>query len=446
MDEIRLSDILNDQSGAEPTPEVYGRIVARHQRRRARRYQLVVATSAAVIALAGVGVTISTDHSGRPALSAAGSTPPGLSWNAGTSSQTPAKSGRFAEASATGSKGGAMYGLNDPAPGSFGFSEGQPASPAVPAATNATGRGSSFGTAEPVLGNTSFGVYTAPNEPSPCTSKGCDVIFGAGTRRLLFTRHVGGFTVAASLLGYLYPMSPVEIGPVTAVPVVSGAPATASRGGKSSPPSSAPAPSVIKTRPIPVVTTCPVEAELVVTVTDGSFSDTLYVPAGGPTSHAFSVVASAAAKLTAGGSLVLAVARVSSSVSSVSAEFPGGGSDSMRPVAGWAVLAHQVNGSVDLGKAGAVALVAKSVTGSTLETAKLPATGALATAPLVGTCHLLMVPLNASSVAGSPGPSTGSSGSGTTGSGTTGSGTTGSGTTGSGTGLGAPPLGKGTAP
>jgi hypothetical protein len=328
-----------------------------------------------------------------------------------------------------------MSGLNDPAPGSFGFSEGQPASPAEPGATNANTRGSSFGTAEPVLGGTSFGAYTAPNEPSPCTSKGCDVVF-EGTQRLLFTRDVGGFTVSASLLRYLYPASPVKIGPVTAVPTLSGAPATVSRGGKSNPPATVQPPSVINTRPISVVTTCPVEAELVVTVTHGSFSNTLYVPAGGPTSHAFSVVASAAAKLTTGGSLVLAVARVSSSVTSVSAEFPGGGTDSMRPVGGWAVLAYQVKGSVDLGKAGAVSLVAKSVNGSTLETVKLPATGALATAPLVGTCHLLMVPLNASSVSGSPG----------TGAGSSGSGTTGSGTTGSGTGLGAPPLGKGTAP
>jgi hypothetical protein len=194
---------------------------------------------------------------------------------------------------------------------------------------------------------------------------------------------------------------------------------------------------------VPVQVLCPTPAELFVTVRYGQSSLSLAVPAGGNTAHAFAAVASAAAEIAPGQTVALGVAETSGHVASghvtsVSAGFQGGASDSMGVVDGWAVLAHRFSGSEDTAKAGELSLTAKSSSGSVLETANLPAAGSLAEAPPTTVCNLLIVPTTSigapGAVAGSSGSggSVGSSGSGSTGSGSTGSGSTGSGSTGSG--------------
>ena len=61
MDEIDFTHILDQGDGPEPTSDVLSRIVIRHHRRRARRYQ-VLATTAVVVALAGVGIGLKLNN------------------------------------------------------------------------------------------------------------------------------------------------------------------------------------------------------------------------------------------------------------------------------------------------------------------------------------------------------------------------------------------------
>jgi hypothetical protein len=110
------------------------------------------------------------------------------------------------------------------------------------------------------------------------------------------------------------------------------------------------------------------------------------------------------------------VARTNPSVSSVSAMFPGGSSDRMAPRDGWAVLAQHLPTGANLSRGGAVDIEARAASGNVLETVHLPATGSLAAAPVLGVCHLLLVPLNVVSPpsgppSGTSGVSSGSSGS-----------------------------------
>jgi hypothetical protein len=105
--------------------------------------------------------------------------------------------------------------------------------------------------------------------------------------------------------------------------------------------------------------------------------------------------------------VVLAVARTSSAVASVSATFASGAVDSMRPANGWAVLGELVSPQTDparsdLARAGAVKLVGSSRAGVALETVSLPAAGSLASAPPAPVCRYLVEPLNAVGTASPP--------------------------------------------
>jgi len=396
MDEIDFTHILDHGDRPEPTPEVLGRIVARHHRRQARRYQ-VVATSAVVVALAGAGIGLGLQgpggrQAGSGAKSALGDAPPaGLTW------ETPSAAGQPASTFA-------VNGAEAP-PGAFGF-------------------GSAATTSGPVAPAAMAGAANSASTQRLCKRNGCTVYYEGNTPRLVFERHVDGLTISAYLELYAYPASPVPLGKAPT------APATGAKAPTNPPtPGTVPAGTSSKTA-LPAIIACPPPSELLVKVAGYGMSNTLYVPAGAATDHPFSVVASAATTLPDGRTVVLVVARTSQSVSSVSAAFPGGGSDAMAPVSGWVVLGQRLNPGSAPSKSSVIAMVAKSSSGRVLETARLPESGALATAPAVAVCHVLVVPnpVNVSppptgSVTGPPSEPGGTTGSGvaTPGSATSGS-------------------------
>lgn len=393
MDDLDLTSILDDGRGPDATPEVLGRIVARQRRRRARHYR-VVATTAMVVALAGVGAGVGLDQHGGTATAAgptspASSLPAGLKWVVEHGSENLAQSAGL--------------------PGQFGFS----ASLRVP---NAPSSGLSLGAAIAYPASAAAHTGVVNGAPKSCAAKGCDVVYNPGVPRQLFTRHVNGVTIAASLVTFDYP-STIASGHVgLPTPPPTSPPAASSPPGTPTPVSAQPLPNITPKSLIHVTTTCLVASELVVDVSYGSVTRTLFVPAGGMSGHAISVVASAGTTLGSAGSVVVAVARTNPSVSSVSAMFPGGSSDRMAPRDGWAVLAQHLPTGANLSRGGAVDIEARAASGNVLETVHLPATGSLAAAPVLGVCHLLLVPLNVVSPpsgppSGTSGVSSGSSGS-----------------------------------
>jgi hypothetical protein len=406
--------MLDDGTGPDATPEILGRIVARQRQRRVRHYR-VAATTAVVVALVGAGVGVHLDQTGRTvsalALGSKGESPLSRS-----SLQAPAGLKWDVESADHGEEAAGVS-----APGQFGFSTGQ-----VPTAARfAAGVDYSAPASESVVPLN----LPSSSTPSSCASKGCEALFSWEQPRALFTRHVDGMTIAVSLVTYDYPVAITSAGrasPPPTPPRVPTSPPAASGSLGTAFPVTAPVlrttpevPSSIRKAVIPVTLGCPVASELMVAVSDGSSTRVLFVPTGGMSDHAFSLVASAAASFGSVGSVVLAVARTSPSVAKVSAAFPGGGTDTMAPSDGWVVLAQRVPAGTNLSRAGAADLQAVASSGKALEHADLPATWSLASAPIVAVCHLLVVPLNSVGVTGgSPGSAPGSSpgGSGSTGS------------------------------
>jgi hypothetical protein len=425
--------MLDGGAGSGATPEVLRRIVARQRQQRARRHRAVATTAVVVtLACAGLGVHLEQRSGTTSALnfplttqpSSSGQPPVGLKWTVAQTGHSssivdPTTFGAAADTSSSSSP--AL-----PGPGQFGFSA-------------AIGGGSvSYGILEPSVPAAS----PAPQSPGPCAGKVCGIVFRWEQPHSLFTRHVDGLTLSVSLLTYEYPTTIGSTGSTGTGSTGTGSTGTGSTGTGStgtsstgtsviaptpprvpiSPPGTAvPAavsspPNAVTKSAVPVTTTCVVESELLVTVSYGSTTRLLFVPVGGASEHPFSVVASDGTSLGRAGSVVVAVARTSPSVSSVSVAVPGAGSDAMAPKHGWAVLAQRLPAGTSLSRAGAVTLVAMSSKGAVLETAHLPRLGALAVAPLMAACHYLAVPVNAASPPptvskGKPGFAPGSSGS-----------------------------------
>jgi hypothetical protein len=394
MDDFDLTGILDDGTGPDATHDVLRRIVARQRARQAHRYR-VVATSAVVVVLACAGIGVRLDQSRSAHLSTAGPTlpsqaslqaPAGLRWDVQN-----AVNGSAVRSSSAGL----------PDPGQFGFSgaltpnslftgPSLQANGALEFGPRAKGAGPSYG----------------PDVPASCSAKGCDIVFRWGIPRPLFTRHVDGLTLTVSLLSYDFPttIAAAESGSAASTPPVAstnpvGSPASPTSA--SVPPSARPG--IVHKSGIPVALGCIVKSELLVTVSFGSVTKALFVPAGGVSAHPFSVVASAGTSLGDRDSVVIAVADTSTAVASVSAVFAGGGSDAVAPRDGWAVLARRLGAGASLSRAGGVTLVASSSSHDILETAHLPATGSLAAAPAMAVCHYLVVPVNAVKAPHSPG-------------------------------------------
>jgi hypothetical protein len=401
MDEIDLAHVLDQGDGPAATPEVLRGIVARHHRRRARKYQ-VIASTAVVVALAGVGIGLNVQHPAAKTTTALGDrAPAGLTWVVKSSTPTPAMAVLPSSSSRL-------------QPGAYGLF-GPESSGSVASSSNAS---------------STFGDNVAGGAPTACKSGSCTVYYQGAAPRQLFERHVDGLTITASFVLYAYPVSPAAISP--AAP-----PTTSTEGGATtSHTNTTSVPAAISPRTaVPAVITCPPPGELLVKVTGDGVNDTLFVPAGATTDHPFSVVASAATT-GAGRSIVLAVARTSQSVASVTASFSGGGSDAMAPIGGWVVLAQRLDAGAVPDQSGAITLVARSSAAHVLETARLPETGALATAPAIALCHVVIDPNPVkvasppgsvtgpgSAAGGSPGSSGTSSGSGSSSSGSSTSGT-----------------------
>jgi hypothetical protein len=420
MDDFDFSHVLDGGDAPAATPDVLRQVLVRRRRQQMRRYR-VVATSAIVVALAGAGIGVGLNQATTTTAAAA---PAGLKWDTslgrvatGSAAEAPTASG--AEP-ATASSGG-------PEPGEFGFvSSDNPLPP------SGAGAADSVTAAIPAAASTDTGGGVGVESPNGCKT-GCDAVYLPNTAKLLFTSHLDGITLRASLISFAFPLttrvapppttSPYPVATPTPAPAPSttypttGTRSSAGSGSGSSPgstgsgsstgstrPGTVTSPPFVSVKPIPVLAACPAEAELEVTISQGSTLETLFVPAGGPGSRPFSVVASAATTLSGGRSIILAISRTSSAVSSVSATFPTGGAETMAPKLGWSVLADVVAKPVNLAKAGAVTLVAKSASGATLQRAALPSAGSLATAP-VATCRYLVEPVTA----------TGTSSTGTTG-------------------------------
>ncbi|MGO8876852.1 MAG: hypothetical protein ACLQNG_13945 [Acidimicrobiales bacterium] len=387
-DDFDLANVLDDGTGPAASHDVLRQVVARHRRRRARQFH-IVATTTIVVALAGAGAGLRLAQNGgtksaagtHPITSIGAKAPPGLSWDVASGvalGAQPAANNPTVE--------GASASPAAAAPGEFGFVAASPAlqatgtfRPAALPVASSTNAGGGFGR----------GTKDCPGL--------CEPVYSVGASRLLFTRQVDGLSLTASLVSFRYP---VVIHPTTPLSPASkggtsgGAP-TASSGSSGSG-------TVKVAKALPFVGLCPTSSELQVSVEVKGVTETLFVPAGGSSSQAFSVVASAAARFSSGESVVLAVARTSSSVSSVSAHFASGTSDAMAPKGGWAVLAEVVPASTDLARAGALTLTATSYSGRTLETAHLPAAGSLATAPVAPVCRYLVQPVNSVGTATPP--------------------------------------------
>lgn len=400
MYDNRFADILDDGNGPDPTEDVLRSIVGRHRRRRVHQYGVVATT--AVVAIAGVAVGVGLAHTPKhptavrstvvpPPSANKGAPPAGLTWDrSGSGHAGDQSSAGYLNAANYSSPGGvAAY----TAPGEFGF----------------LGPVASFADAGSTASGTSSALFTL-NGPAtvenahPCQRLGCYIIFQTSLGATILVRHTQGLTVRASIVSYAFPLRAGEFRSFRALAVPSAAGrAVAGRPGARATGSSplgavAIAPSAVA-RAVPIASTCPVQSELLVTVSsdaNGQTEEELVVPMGGSTPHAFAVVASASAHLPGGGTVALAAARTSGAVSSVSATFPGGATDEMAPHEGWVVLVHRSPGDANLTKVGAATLVAHSSAGHVLETAVLPASGSLATAPIVGVCRLLLVPVVAS--------------------------------------------------
>ncbi|MFZ0172703.1 MAG: hypothetical protein WAL04_13550 [Acidimicrobiales bacterium] len=395
-DDLDFTKMLDDGDRPAASPDVLRQVVARHRRRRARHYRLV-ATSAIVIALAGAGVGVGLNENGAT-HNAAGERPPssgrapaGLRWDSGIA--VGAKTSVLAPAASDHGQPSTLTPELEVEPGEFGFaatskaasSQGGPLRLPVPAATP-TNAGGGYG----------YGIARG------CKA-GCGVLFNPLAPRALFTRHVDGITLTASLEPFAFPV----VLRANGIPVSGAAPAGGSAPAPAPTPRSTGTTSkgvrpLLTPKPIPIEGICPVGSELVVTIAYKGTTETLFVPAGGPSTRPFSVVASAATQLPGAASIALAVAHTSAGVSTVSASFASGASDAMAPKDGWVVLAQVLPSSADLARAGTVTLVAKSSSGATLETVSLPASGALATAPALGLCRYLVQPVNAVGVVSPP--------------------------------------------
>ncbi len=374
--EGELRHLLDGCPGPEPTAEALAAIVARHRRRRARNHRAVL-TAAVVVILAGATVDLGLRHSPKtrsasPAVAApraAGPTsaaakvpvpaapqpPPGLKWDVASSlGLQGARSGGAFDAAPIARASGDQ--VTVPAPGEFGFA----------GSLQRVARSISGVTSAPLASLTDAGGGYLIGHGHGCASY-CEVVYAGHQPVVLFKRQLHQVELSVSLEQYSFPLSP-RTGSAPAL----GPPAALARQGP-----------------------CPTSSELMVKVSDGAASETLYVPSGGRTSRPLAVVAFVATRLVDGKTLALAVARASASVASVGARFGDGPAYSMAPRAHWVVLASILPAAVQLARAGTAAFTARSGSAVTLERVGAVAVGSLATAPVAATCEYLVRPVYA---------------------------------------------------
>ncbi len=409
--DLDLSNLLETGDPPTASPEGLEQVVRRHRRYRGQRHRAIASLGAVVaLAVAGVGVGLGVSTSAKGPTQAASRAPAGLKWDGATA---PVKQQTAAPGAENPHGTSAPVETTSAAPGEFGFvisgtTHGD--------STHGSGAAVSFlPTAVYTNAGGGYGAQTNRFCGAPCAP-----VFSPGLEHVLFVRRVDGVTITATQVSFTFPLNfrsePVGSVGGTVVsepptPSASSGAGSSGSGSSSGSGTASPPPSVI-TPVKPISGTCPSSTELEVTISGRGGLETLLVPAGGAGTRPFSVLASADADLPGGGVVVLAVARTSPAVASVRATFASGRIDAMAPKDSWSVLAEVVPTTPDLATAGAARVVAESSSGSTLETATLPAAGSLATAPSL-VCHYLVEPLNSVGVVSPPHgvttPTTGSS-------------------------------------
>lgn len=322
---------LLDASGPPADAGTLDRIVGRHRQTSARRMKQVTVASLAVAVAAG-GVALSglvRTHVGS--TTAFGAPVSGL--------RTPT-AGPVGRNASPARLGAAPRGLAWAAVGSSGARSG--------AAVPAKARGSATTTSLPP-GAEGAAVVA----PDLCTVEGCGTSAGLGPLQGLFRRSAAGVEIRA----FSEAVPPLAFEPL--IPVYGA------RGASSG-----------STGPAPPVTVCADRAALVVEVSDAGAIGQLVVPlvSGASSGAALDLVDSSIVGTREGAPMIVVVARVASSVASVSASFADGTAGSMTAVQGWVVLADAVPDPSQLSSSGEqVTLDALSSTGGVLETVALPA-------------------------------------------------------------------------
>ncbi|MGD0984143.1 MAG: hypothetical protein ABSA65_10060 [Acidimicrobiales bacterium] len=389
MDGPDLSHLLDEANLERPSREVLEGIVRRRRRLRARRAR-TAATLGIVIALAGAGVGIGLSRHGGTTTSAL----PGLP------SHPPTMGRMSAQAPSSASPGSAPEGLGWVNAGS---EVGVAATVVTPAAEGTTSTQSS--------GRLQVTNAFSSSGASLCSVWNCSLYsrngsIGEAVLHHLFTRTSEGVTVRA--FAAVWAVAPLELVPTASAPASTPA-ATGTEPGSSVATPSAQA----------LPTSCAVTQALVVEVSDPGAVGVVTVPLGPALERPIDVLSDQVVGEAEGSPIAVVVAHTTGQAVAVRADFAGGGKDVMTVVAHWAVLVHEqttakAGGTGSQGSAtpGQATVYALSGTGSVLEQAGLPGSGALAMT--VAACTGLnggAQNVSGSSASGSPG-STGSGGSG----------------------------------
>jgi hypothetical protein len=359
MDGPDLSHLLDDANSEKPSRDVLDGIVRRRRRLQARRAR-TAASLGLVIALAGAGVGIGLSRQGGGTMAALPKHPaqlPTMSNRISTPAPSPAGLGK------------APDGLGWVNAGSATGPSTSVASPSVEAASGSQSSGqlqvtsafSSSGTSSCSIWNCS--LY------SPYGSIG-DVRL-----RRQFTRTSDGVTVRAFTA--LWAVAPLEL-----VPTASGSTSAATGTTGTEPGSSVP---TLPARALPG--NCAVTQALVVEVSDAGAVGVVTVPLGPSLARPVNVLSDQVVGVAEQSPIAVVVAHATGQAAAVRADFAGGSKDEMTVVDHWAVLVHKLaaaeaggTGSQGSATPGQATVYALSGTGTVLEQADLPGSGALAMA------------------------------------------------------------------
>ena len=422
MDGPDLSHLLDDPNPERPSREVLDVIVRRRRRMQARRAR-TAATLGLVIALAGAGVGISLSRRGGTTMSASNKGP----------TQVPAASNRMSATAPSPvsrspvSSGSAPEGLGWVSAESAAAYSASVLSPSP--ATIAGGQSSGE------LHVTSTGSGTSLCSVWNCSPYSPYGSVGDARVRHLFTRTSDGVTVRAFTAVWVAaplvlvptpsgststvagPSVPTATGPTATGPTATGPTATG-------PAVAEPTVSVATTPTRATPVGCALTRALLVEVSDAGAVGVVTVPLGPSVARPVNELSDQVVGVAEDSPITIAVAHTTGRTAAVRADFGAGGSDEMVVVDRWAVLVHRftaakAGGTGSRGSAtpGQVTVYALSRTGTVLERADMPGSGA--TAMAVAACSVLnggVHKIPVASASGSPG-SAGAGASGSSGSG-----------------------------
>ena len=200
MDDFDFSHVLDGGDAPAATPDVLRQVLVRRRRQQMRRYR-VVATSAIVVALAGAGIGVGLNQAATTTAAAA---PAGLKWD---TSLGRVATGSAAEAPTASGAQPTTASIGGPEPGEFGFVSSD--SPLPP---SGAGAADSVTAAIPAAASTDTGGGVGVESPNGCKT-GCDAVYLPNTAKLLFTSHLDGITLRASLISFAFPLTTLLLRP-----------------------------------------------------------------------------------------------------------------------------------------------------------------------------------------------------------------------------------------